>query len=288
MNYEQFISTIIEKLSKNMHNISIDVKTFQKNNGVVLHGLIFEDSCNASLAIYLERFYEYYRQGKALADIVQEIEKIYEDNKVVENVDMSFFSDFEKIKSNIICNVINYEKNRELLKNVPFVRIFDLAVVFKVVVNTSKYGIATILVGNQQLKNWKQSVEVLYHVALGNTAETMEFTIKRIDEVIGDILENEIMPIMQMYVITNKWRLLGASAILYEKNFAMLADEIKSDLYILPSSIHELIVVPAKDLSQKNELVNIVCEINNLSVTEEEFLSNNVYYYVREKGQIIM
>lgn len=297
MNFDKFSNEVIERLSKSneMHDVNINMQTIYKNNGVLLHGLLFQNSCNLSPTIYLDNFFEHYEHGKEIDDIVTEIIKIYASCKSDRSIDTSFFIDFEKVKSNIIFQVINYERNKELLKDVPFIRVFDLAIVFRVFVESNEDGTATILIHNQHLAEWEQVTETLYEIARSNTPRLNPFTISTMSDVLKqiiadddiiDIIENTSEP--QMYVIRDKFYLYGAGAILYVELFGELADKLESDLCILPSSIHELIVVPVSDVSEKEMLTEMVKEVNETHISKEDFLSDNVYYYDWKRHKIIM
>ena len=84
-----------------------------------------------------------------------------------------------------------------------------------------------------------------------------------------------------MYVITNKSKLFGAAAMLYEENLYDLSQQLDSDLYILPSSTHEVIAISDK-FGDANELADMVYEINMDQVDLSDRLSNQVYHYDKE------
>ena len=84
-----------------------------------------------------------------------------------------------------------------------------------------------------------------------------------------------------MYVITNESKLFGAASMLYEEPLHELAEKIGSDLYILPSSIHEVIAVSA-DFGSPDEWAEMVYEINMDQVDINDRLSNQVYCYDKD------
>lgn len=88
-----------------------------------------------------------------------------------------------------------------------------------------------------------------------------------------------------MYVITNKQNLYGAVCILYPDVLKDVAQKLDSDFYVLPSSVHETIAVPAEnlDINHASSLKAMVREVNQSELTPEEVLSDNVYYYCRKK-----
>ena len=90
----------------------------------------------------------------------------------------------------------------------------------------------------------------------------------------------------EMYVLTNKTMLNGASTMMYYGVLDSIADKIGHDLYILPSSIHELILVPVKSGYKADELKKMVCQVNSDEVSDNEILSDSVYCYSRKDRQI--
>ena len=91
-----------------------------------------------------------------------------------------------------------------------------------------------------------------------------------------------------MYVITAKSKIKGASAMLYPENFESLAKELHSDLYIIPCSIHELIVMPTYLEIPPEVITGYIQLINVENVEPEERLSNHVYFYKRGSMQVVM
>lgn len=91
-----------------------------------------------------------------------------------------------------------------------------------------------------------------------------------------------------LYVLTNSSRVNGAACILYDNLLKKFANDVHSDLYILPSSVHEVIIVPKKNAFDKSELADMVREVNEQGVSQDEILSDNVYEYNRKNGLITM
>ena len=91
----------------------------------------------------------------------------------------------------------------------------------------------------------------------------------------------EIPPERSMWIISNERGTNGAASMLYENELHKLSVQLGTDLFILPSSIHEVIAVPADDL-EPEELAQMVSEINMGQVELGERLSNQVYYYDKE------
>jgi len=91
-----------------------------------------------------------------------------------------------------------------------------------------------------------------------------------------------------MFVLTNISRINGAACMLYEDVLSNFANSIDSDLYILPSSIHEVIIVPQVNNLDKTELCQMVKEVNAEGVADDEILSDHVYVYNRTNHTITL
>ena len=89
-----------------------------------------------------------------------------------------------------------------------------------------------------------------------------------------------------MYVLTSKDSIFGAISMFYPNGLKELAKELGSDLYILPSSIHDVIVLPAQEEIDADMLKDMVHRVNKDYVDVEELLSDSVYYYKKESDSL--
>lgn len=275
--------------------ITVTLNSVSKNNGVVLEGItIMEKNKNIAPTIYLNDFWEEYEEGTSYSEIIQRILEGYERSRLEEDINMDFFLKYEQVKSRIVYKLINYSKNRELLKQVPHIPYLDLAIVFYCFVMGDRIGNATILVRNNHSGLWEVSAEELYILAEENTPRLLQWELLSMEQVIKDLLPGEGKETMgkreypAMYVLSNRLRMNGAASILYEDLLKNVAEELGSDLYLLPSSIHEVILVPAQNQTQGSAFLEMVKEVNATQLDREEILSDSVYYYSAEKEEISM
>jgi len=89
-----------------------------------------------------------------------------------------------------------------------------------------------------------------------------------------------------MFVLTNERRFCGAAVMLYSKLLHKIAMRLGKDLLIIPSSIHEVIIMPDRGEYSIEELSNFVRNINEEAVEQEERLTNHIYIYRRKNGCI--
>ena len=162
----------------------------------------------------------------------------------------------------------------------------------------------TVTINNNLMETWEKSVEELYEQTKKNTPILFEKSFKSINEVLLGLVkerlgdnQNELdkmekllaeQEIISLYVLTNKIGINGAAVILYDNVLKMIAEELESDLIILPSSIHEVLVLVFREDSSMSELKDMVCSINKDEVPTVDILSDNVYRYSREDDKVYM
>ena len=296
MSYEQFIERMEEKLRGSLDGgRSLYVRQVTKNNGMKRKGIVFcEPGVNVSPTIYLEEYYERYRQGCSFEQVADQILSLYAHVRTRHSWEGEFVTKYVNVRPRLIYQLINREKNRELLRQVPYVPYLDLAIVFHVLVDMKEDDrIATMLVRNEHLEWWKVTKEEIYEEARANTERLLpeEFT------TLYALLTEEEGPAApeedpderrgySMYILTNRIRNFGAAAVLYKDVLKHIGSYLKEDFYVLPSSIHEVIIVPDSSAPSWRETAMVVKEINETQVREEEVLSDIPYHYKRKEDRL--
>ena len=179
--------------------------------------------------------------------------------------------DIRDLTDGIIFQLVNAELNEELLKELPHRRWLDLAVIYRVVFRRNEDGIDSFLLSYEHLEDIGISEEDLYELAMENTVRM--FPVDRIDG--GD----------SMFILTNDVAWGGASTILYPGEMNRLAEKIGGDYFLLPSSVHEFFVIPAKRTNPE-KLVSMLRVGNGIAVRMEEVLSNSIYRFDEKKGKL--
>lgn len=326
MSFNKFIEEIKHMIKEYLgEKVKVDQKTVLKNNGVRLTGIvIMEGKENCIPNIYLNNYYDQFKEGRCLRDIVYEIATYYEQHKISQHVNIDVFSNFDQVKDGICFRLVNFEKNQELLKQIPHIPYLDLAIVFYCVICNEYIGNGSILIRNEHLERWKVNTDIIQKLAFNNTQNLFKGEITPMEDVIcamikrrmiGEIensikaqldsdikvTEEMVEPIVRemvhdiysetkgpkMYVVSNSERNFGAAAILYQSFLEDFANKTMSDYYILPSSIHEVILIPVENEENEVErLKNMVCEVNNTELSIEEILSDSIYLFKRSVGLI--
>lgn len=293
MNFEEFKTKIVIEMEQRAGEGEVIIQNTVKNNGVKLTGLIIiSPNTNVSPTIYLEEYYADMPQ-KSFSQIADEIWQIYTGNRLMKEVNLTGFTEWNTAQERIVPKLISYEMNQELLKMVPYDSFLNLAVVFYYIVDVSGEGTATILINNYHLQMWGIRVDVIKERAYRNYHKFYLPIIKNMTDMIKEIL-GEVPDEMRfsmdsleipMYVVTNQLKFNGATIMLFPEELEKLADKWQCNLYIMPSSIHEIIVLPEFG-GDSESLKSMVCEVNQTCVEREELLSNSVYFYSRESGTV--
>ena len=305
LNYEEFKEKIKEDIKDYMDekykDCGVVIRKVNKTNREVdgLNMLDIPGLKNATPTLYVNDLYEKYEKTGDYEEVARMAAETMEYGiKSFNSQIKEECLDTSKLKDKVFFSLINAEQNRELLNTVPHREFEDLAIVYRWNIGSDSMGTYTNLVNNDLAEKEGLTENDLYNAANKNTKELFPVLVKNMNEVISEIIfgESELGEEMQeefnevmmetpnehsMYVITNESKLYGAASILYEEPLHELAEKVGSDLYILPSSVHEVIAVSA-DFSSPDELAEMVYEINMDQVDINDSLSNQVYCYDKD------
>ena len=285
MNYEEFCKKMQADLQDYYGEEStVRLQKVNKNNGITLMGItVYEKGVTIFPTMYLESFYQLYEKQTGYSELVRMFTEKYESYRR-DSVNMDFFSDYEKVKELLFFKLVHYDMNREFLKEVPCHRYLDLAAVFQCHISNEVLGEGTITVRNEHLKMWHVDTETVYRDALQNMPLIYPCEFMNMAQMLKKMFEDEegaIMDELPLFVLSNEKRLYGASSLLYQNQLEKIGRLIQDDYYILPSSIHEVLILPKKYGTDEPELSRMVYEINQTHVEPEEVLSNHAYFYAR-------
>lgn len=292
LGFNDFCNEIKEELPAYLkeHDIEeIHIAKVTKNNGKEYTGIsVREAGETIAPNIYLDSYYGSYLEGTAFEDILMQIAADH--NYARENVpDFSMENLYDKEK--LFVRLVNYDRNENMLKDVPHQRYLDMAVTVHMLVKRDDDGIASCQVTNDMLGKFGMAEDELVKSALENTQKLFPAKINslfgQMEEMTGEDLSSMRQPGMpEVYVLTNDCGTNGAACMFYDDVMKKAAALINGNFSILPSSIHEVLLVPdTLGMSQK-ELAGMVWDVNRTAVSEKEFLSDSVYQYDREKNEI--
>ena len=290
MDFNVFTDNIVNVLQQRMgHEYDVKVTKVTKNNDIELTGVVLmKESDNLSPTIYLDGLFEEYQDGAYIEDLAEQIIRLYKEQLPAGRLDMDFFRNFEQVKDRIFYKLVSYDKNRKMLEKLPYYKWNDLALIFYYAMEEERIGRASITIHHQHLKMWEQAMDTLYAVAQEDMKKSMPELLVSMKDLLEETTglkmgEDTYLP---MYVLTNQEKVYGAAAMLYSEHMKKLAERWQTDLLILPSSIHEVLLLPDDGQNEYAFYKQMVEEVNTTQVEPEEVLSYSLYRYCREKAEI--
>ena len=304
MNYEIFKEVVAEKFMEYMpeqyQGMRLRVEPVNKVNKV-LDGITLVGSGagrSVSPTLYINHMYEHYLETENLQEVLQ---------SAARRMDMAFKEmpevgdvNLEGAKDNIVFQVINTLQNEDMLRDMPHREFQDLSIIYRWVVKVDENGIQSSAIRNNLAEQLGMNEEQLFKCAVENTRRIFPPTVKSMNDVIREMFVSDGMPAevadmmigempedKMMWVISNDRGINGAGSMLYEDNLHKLAMKLETDLYILPSSVHECIAV-STNVGDPYELAEMVSEINMGQVALEDRLSNQVYHYDKDARRLTL
>ena len=284
MKFNEFVDYIVDNITDYLMRDDIEkieVQKTRKNNNCIFTGmLIFLKDNNLQPNIYLEPFYNDYKSGKDLDDILQAMASDF--NQALNNmitVSEDILSE-EQIKRKCFLKLVNYKKNEEELEHAPYIPFHDLAITFWCLVDDEGNSISSFMINQKHMDLWDISIEELYCYAKKNTTELFPMLFTRLDKMLSGIVNVDNMTKeIEMYILTNRQNINGSIYMTYKKVMEDVSEQIGANMFIIPSSINEVLILPDKGNIDKKYIEGLVKDVNENVVSPLEFLSNTVYYY---------
>lgn len=305
LNYEEFKEELIRRLEEIYDGEKeVMLNKVIKNNLGEVDALVIRGNDNISPYFYIQELYKGYMNSESdISEIVNimvdKCNSVYEEKK---RFDVQGIDEYENVKDKIVYRIINTDMNTELLKETPHIKWLDLSIVFYILVKMDENGTGSVRITNSLMDTWNVQIDDLSKAAYENTQKLMPAKIRSLMDIVSGIVFDEgkdtYTNIEQAWknnynngvpiVISNNYGINGFSTVLYEGFLKKIADELGAkEFYILPSSIHEGIIV-YKGVGRKDvsELKKMVKEVNETVVERFERLSDTVYLYNRETDKV--
>lgn len=295
---EEFVEAVVDEI-KNIVGDNAEVRhnEIRKNNGLVLNGITIQmPGETVTPTVYIENFVD---DEHAREDYIKGIHRIakeiictiaeHRNNPIITEFNVDKFMDFEYAKDNLHIRLVNYKANEEMLREMPYEKFLDLAIIC--CVNVVNNGV--IKISNELLKTYGISKETLFEIAKENAPKLEPAVGANMEEIIFGLIgrPNKLGKFnlnSRMYVLSNKSGVYGAAIMLYNEVLDELASQVDSDLIVIPSSVHELILMPYENGMDIEAITEMIQDVNNTEVYLEEILSNHAYIYNRFTKQIEM
>lgn len=300
MDYRTFVEKMREQVQEHLgKDYEVQITTNLKLNGTEKTGLSISRTQEPSQVvpvIYLEECFERYLQEGKFVEYVEEICIVYKRQKKNEEKIMAELGSienmnhWEKVQNKVYPMLVSAKENEDLKGKYFYQEYLDFLILY--VIRVTEVGIGSIKITKQMVKSWKVSEYEIHHQAVENL-KTDGYRVRSLNSVVKENLlgitedaEEEIEEAEPMYVLTNQIKYFGAAGIfLCAEMFQKIVG--KQNFYILPSSVHELILIKDTDGYDMETLSTMVRNVNEEQVTEDERLSNHAYYYDWRQNRII-
>ena len=312
MSFEEFKKEIKDRILDFLPDDYVEAEVsfcdVKKVNDINMTGLtVLRKGCNIAPSIYLDKYYELYKNGESIENILGDLANIRVESEASSEVSLDKLVDFEACKDRVLPRLYGLELNFESMEERPYTLLDDFVVFYVISIEERVDGIVNIPVNNRMLDQWGINVNELHMKALENFKKNNEGTFKSMSEIMKEMLLPSLLEDMdgneemakelfeemfgssnscQMFVLSNTNNINGATMLLDSEFMESIKERIGEDYYIIPSSIHEVIVVPDSVVENPNDLASMVYEINRAQVSVSDRLSDHIYRFVPTVGYV--
>ena len=275
MLYEEFkkkaVNEILSYLPEEYSSHRVKVTEIHKVNKKLESLIIAPEATEHMIPnLYLNELYDYYMGGKSFHETMEHAAEFYlQGISMVKTIAMH--NEFRISEDKIVCQLINTEKNQNLINRVPHRSWLDLTIIYRVISPIEEGGFNSTIIYDSLAEKKGWSEEQLYRLSMENTPLLLPLTT---DEIQG-----------AFDIISNTDKTLGACAVLFQSVLEYEAEQMDGDFFLIPSSIHEMLVVPAEG-HEKEGLQKVLQECNRKVLDEMEILSDSIYFYDRKRGEV--
>lgn len=294
MNYQEFKEQIVTDLEealfeKGHSGIELSINHVEKMNESYDALTVRPEGSNIGANLKLDQYYDILVSGENYEEVVmhalQHIENCLKDMPAF---DLNMITDYANVRNRLSIEVVSAERNAEILESVPHRLIEDMAIVYRVNLDLDAVGAGTVLVNNALLERYEITPKQLHEDAIQNAALIKPVVIVGMSQVLSDMMapeEAKVMGVEAMreeeffYVATVPDKTRGAGVLAYEHFMDCAAEKLGGDFYVIPSSVHEILLIKDDGNTSYSVLKDMVEEVNATQVEPEDKLTDSVYHY---------
>ena len=254
-------------------------KTIRNNDTEIEVLCIKNERAGCMPSIHMDDLYEVYEDGENIDGIIDAVKEMYIRCSQYALPDMdklcSLIEDIDIARDLIECRLINADTNEKRLEDKPFKRFGEFALSYQLKVGTADNGFYVTLITNDMMELWNLNIDELHRQAVENMDPINNFVLQKLSDLL------EIPDRTGMFVLTNKHKMNGATMIMFDEVRQKVGKYVGGDYYILPSSVHEVIIIPKRYTSDISYLTYMIRSANRDEgvVRPDDFLSDNLYEY---------
>lgn len=287
MDYEQFKVAFAEDLKTNLQKLGIEADVsehhIEKLNDSYDALSVTPKGSSIGVNANLDEIFHAIERGRDYNEVLSGVtESLKGSLEHMPKLQVSDLTNYAEMKNKLAMEVVSAERNAKMLQNVPHEQMEDIAVVYRLVLNSSKGASSTVLVTNDLMDKFGITHEQLHDDAMKNAPLIRPAEIKGMEETLnemqgGPALEPDPDEILFVAGVPDQSH--GAAVIAYPNFFEDAAEKLGGDYFIIPSSIHEVLLV--KDTGEMNsrDLAAMIKEVNATEVAPEDVLTDHAYHY---------
>ncbi len=287
MDFNEFQNQILQEAKDRMWGVQVEIRPVEKLQGESYTGLSIQPNDSPMAAtLNLDTVYsQMVDQGKSFQEVADDLISHAADIIVdMPKIDVNDITNYDQMKNTLVVQVIPTDRNAEMLADIPHKNIEDMSLVYRMQIDQNENGTSSVLITNAMLENYGVTVDQLHQDAMDAAVINNPATFRSMQEVLSDLMgmPAEMMLPMdgpQMYVASVENSLNGAGVIAYPDFMNQVAEQVGGDFFVLPSSVHEVLVIPDDGSIDRHDLESMVREVNASEVLPKDQLSDNVYHY---------
>lgn len=297
MNFEEFQNYIKdhigEYLSEDYQDAEMKISHIKKTNGKDYEGLSVSRSGDQDFGIIpvlnLDDAFKKYEKGYGIDSICRELADVRMNTPIPGNITRESFLNFNAIKDQIYPRLMGAKGKEEYLAERPYRQVADMAVVYTVRVQSDAHGMAEAVIDDKLMEVWGVTEDDIHQAAMENLNKQEPVFVNLEDAMFGAFDHGETPKFdpegidmdncsIPFFLLTNQQKVKGAAMALSSKYMDRIVEKFGS-IYVLPSSTHEVLIVPKSFMDDPDQLAQMVRQVNEDAVAPEDRLSDNVYEY---------
>ena len=240
---------------------------------------------NVGMNINADQLYAQMQDGRSYEGVLaMALSQVEHGMRDMPAVDIQSITNYETAKNLLCFEVVGTEQNADMLANIPHTDMENMSMVYRLQLDSNAQGTSTILITNAMMEQYGITKDHLHADAMENAPEIRPASFKTMVEVMAEMMGMpvEMMPqdmAPPMYVATNEYKVQGAAVMFYPDFMDQAAKELGGDVFVLPSSVHEVLILPDDGNMSVDELRDMVTTINATEVSAQDRLADSVYHY---------
>ena len=294
--YDEIINAIREEIPEEIRDMmEVDIREVVKANDTVLHGVVIKGPEQAIVpTIYIEDCIKQLPEDFAMKDLAEAIVSLYQVGMREAPAVESLSLEFDDIKDKLVVQLAEVERNKDRLRELAYKPLDNgMVMLAYVVVQEDERGSMRFAVTKDIAEGQNYDIDKMFETAMKNNepvlvdisdaifSDGIEFAENLFDKELSDKLPDG------MYTLTNSSTNLGAAVLYYPDIQKRIGDMLQNSYYVLPSSIHELMILPCSVNDNPEFLRKMVKEANETVVNPQEVLSDRIFMYDREKERLV-